>query len=53
MESRRKGIKEALIAECQKPVTCLYRDNLGDGAPAVSLKSCLLETISLVICKDR
>ena len=42
MESRRKGIKEALIVECQKPVTCLCRDNLGDGAPAMSFPSCLL-----------
>lgn len=42
MESRRKGIEEALTAECQKPVTCFCRDILGDGAPAMSFKLCLL-----------
>lgn len=44
-ESRRKGIKEALIAECQKPVACFCRDILGDGAPVMSFKLCLLGSL--------
>lgn len=46
-------MKEALIAECQKPVAGLHRDVLGDGAAEMSLKLCLLETTSLLLCKDR
>lgn len=42
MESRRKEVKEALTAQCQKPVTSLCSKIWGDGASAASFKSCLV-----------
>ena len=42
MKSRRKEMKEALMAECQKAVINLCKDIFGDRVSAASLISCLL-----------
>lgn len=42
MKNRRKEMKDALMAECQKAVISLCRRIFGDRVSAASLISCLL-----------